>query len=326
MSVEVSFESLPDEIILYIISFVTEPQEFYCWNLLCKRSSIICKDQGLMALIRLRFTIIRAWLCSNKEVIDVTTYHGDILTVERYILNKEYKNAYVLSAVYNIKNNQLHGSVTEYSWMWCYAQKQRHLKFYLDEGIHLWLYKSSCVLARKQYEEGIPHGWWRFNFFKGSEGVESVLKWFEVLYDHQQYPTPIAYRNRQISLNIINGKINFSFGKTMKGRKEYIMCFQGRIIDMCIRIKGVVKRINGSENIVTYNDLVFFRSWLQIDKHAGIPIEVNLNNNGRIHATFKPFFHRDEPVEVNSINIADRRKEGWTKLTEGKGVHKLWSG
>lgn len=86
-----SLDSLPNEILCYIIELSTRPNMFFCWLTLCKRAHRLCLDEKLFYMMKNRFisTVIIPLRTLGKRRLDILKIYPnkDIINIKRYIQN-----------------------------------------------------------------------------------------------------------------------------------------------------------------------------------------------------------------------------------------------
>lgn len=162
---------IPDEVLLHIISYATQPSNFLFWNTCCRRTSIICRDSNLITIMKQRFTKnrLRLKISNGPEQMDIISYlpNQDIVCVRRYLhvsisINlkraKIQKHHWLLSSYDFVKNE-----FTTYPYI---ETSNPPIEMEHDDCIFLFDSPNpKCAHCTCQMKNGKPHGILHHKFY-----------------------------------------------------------------------------------------------------------------------------------------------------------------
>lgn len=157
--------SLPNEILIQIMDFSTQPNMFFAWLLTCKHLYQLCVTNDLSEKMKIRFTKSVLNYIDGEDQLKITDNYpnGDILRVKKYSMiynafgtnNQALSYFLVKERIYNlfysiVPHNNHFNTLIEYSYIGPILFEKK-----VDNAN---LYKTSTISKKCTYENDILHG------------------------------------------------------------------------------------------------------------------------------------------------------------------------
>lgn len=168
-----SLDSLPNEILLYIINSSAEPNILLSWLTLYKKSYQLCLENKLIEKMKTRFIKTLMFPDSTLQTPDridiVNVYpNGEIIRVKRYSKDKpnffehndQEDHRYVLDQHYEYGDNGLSTLVTYSNFWMLHTTFERTIEIRNANNIlsRFDIHNNSGIQSICRYKDGKPHG------------------------------------------------------------------------------------------------------------------------------------------------------------------------